>query len=357
MNNERNKLLGLLLAILLAGISENTVGQSAGRASNGVGDTLDAFRTPTSPAFVLFGIEPTSVERPTTPRAVAVSLLSSGLANGVIPNNYAIEFSPYWLTSHPDLTYDKYVNATADEQLIQSLSISFATSKSQSAPDSGTDMGAGLRFQVSPPGKSSKLPKLEQDLENVSNAMLDHLGDKKALDSLESKRKDLTLQMQNEQKNRGVVLEFAAALAGHFPQNDLNNGRITHTGLWLTLSYKPEGTMLEFLGVGRLLWNNGVGGDGNYLDAGARVLYENDPILVSGEFVERTVYNTTIAQQSSNTTIGVITFSSTYRASLLIDYKIDNNTSLEYSFGHNFTQVTGINNLISQLGIKFGFGG
>lgn len=50
-------------------------------------------RTPTSPGFVILGIAPAQVERPTAPAAFTASLLENAkeALNG-LPNSYAVEF-------------------------------------------------------------------------------------------------------------------------------------------------------------------------------------------------------------------------------------------------------------------------
>lgn len=345
--------------LLFAG---KTVAQETLPMKTDLGDTLDAFRTPTSPAFVLLGVEPTSVERPTTPRGVALSLLSSGLVNGVIPNNYAVEFCPYWLSNHPDLTYSDYVNASIGDQVVQSLSLSLVASQAQSAPDSGSDIGAGIRFQIHEGGKSARMVMLEESLARVTKELsLEMIKDKPdtvRVNRLTDSTTTLSLEIQDQMRNRsGLVLEMAGAVAGYFPQNNMDQGRIVHGGVWATLSYRPEATSLQFLAVGRLIWNNSVGGDGNYFDAGGRLVWQNGTLLLSGEFVERTTFNTASQPNATGSTVGVITFSNTYRASLLVEYRISRDMALQYAFGHNFTQVSGVNNLISQLGVKLGFGG
>src|SRR5262245_42359826 len=67
--------------------------------------SFNSLRTPTSPAFTLLGIEPTSVERPNTPSSLAASLLNQTAGFSTLPRDYALEFSPYWLVGHPRLTW------------------------------------------------------------------------------------------------------------------------------------------------------------------------------------------------------------------------------------------------------------
>src|SRR5829696_3920328 len=70
-------------------------------------------RTPTSPAFVILGITPAEVERPTAPAAFAASFFQRvEEATKGFPNSYALELAPYWLRSHPGLTFTEYQKPT-----------------------------------------------------------------------------------------------------------------------------------------------------------------------------------------------------------------------------------------------------
>ncbi|HTV25519.1 MAG TPA: hypothetical protein VMG12_42780 [Polyangiaceae bacterium] len=88
-----------------------------------------SLKTPEAPAFVALGLAPTEIQRPTTPRGVALSL-GSALRNAsaaTAPRNYALEFSPYWLVSRPTLSFDELI-AEPERALYRNLSVSFATS-------------------------------------------------------------------------------------------------------------------------------------------------------------------------------------------------------------------------------------
>src|SRR5882724_2241992 len=70
--------------------------------------TLGDLKTPTTPAFVLIGTSPTVVERPTTPQDVALTVYNAVRTAGGLPRDFALEVAPYWLFSHPKLTYADY---------------------------------------------------------------------------------------------------------------------------------------------------------------------------------------------------------------------------------------------------------
>src|SRR5689334_7304667 len=54
--------------------------------------------TPDVPAFTILGVAPTQIERPLTPRALALSLLAAATDDqNLIPNQYALAASPFWM--------------------------------------------------------------------------------------------------------------------------------------------------------------------------------------------------------------------------------------------------------------------
>src|SRR5574340_1225846 len=101
---------------------------------------INDIQTPQSPAFVLLGIEPNSISKPTTPRAVAASFVSAVQQGG------ALEMAPYGLASHPNLTFDDYYNAGLGQTIMQTLSLSVATvPKTEISDTLGTRVGFGAR--------------------------------------------------------------------------------------------------------------------------------------------------------------------------------------------------------------------
>src|SRR5262249_16095090 len=65
---------------------------------------FDKLRTPDSPAFVVLGVSPTTIQRPTPPRALMAALGGAmSDSNLGVPKNFALEVAPYWLFGHPDV--------------------------------------------------------------------------------------------------------------------------------------------------------------------------------------------------------------------------------------------------------------
>ncbi|MEM7187624.1 MAG: hypothetical protein AAF466_13305 [Bacteroidota bacterium] len=79
------------------------------------GDTntqLQNLAPPSSPAFVLMDISPSSVYTPESLKALSLQLLNglgSGSSDG-IPKNIAVEFVPFWYTTPKNMNFLKYYN-------------------------------------------------------------------------------------------------------------------------------------------------------------------------------------------------------------------------------------------------------
>ena len=114
---------------------------------------LSELKPPSSPAFTILGLQPTEIARPKTFEALEASLLNSFFQenNFRLSNNLAIEFSPYWLASHPDLTFERYINPTIGDNILFNSSLSIGTVKYNSEVDTNivsTDIGFGYRTMI-----------------------------------------------------------------------------------------------------------------------------------------------------------------------------------------------------------------
>ena len=124
----------LLLVLLLA--------PAASRAQDDERDVsikpirLEDFRLSGPPALAILGISHASVARPNTPRALIASLVSATGSSGLVPNGYAIETAPYWLSSHPALDLNRYYRATLADRLRYFTAFSVATARPKARSDS-----------------------------------------------------------------------------------------------------------------------------------------------------------------------------------------------------------------------------
>lgn len=119
---------------------------------------FDKLRTPNSAAFVLLGVSPTEIQRPTTPRdlGVAVSSFVSD-ADLVIPTNFSVDVAPYWLFPHDDLTISDIATSNLAQRMIRNLTLSVGTrSTAETEPDAmgmggsprSTELAAGFRTRL-----------------------------------------------------------------------------------------------------------------------------------------------------------------------------------------------------------------
>ncbi|MGX5817379.1 hypothetical protein ACWKWU_04235 [Chitinophaga lutea] len=101
---------------------------------------------PGSPGFAILSFEPSAVMRPTTAKALAGDVLNSFDKDGKLLANLGLEFSPYWLQSHPRLTRESYLKPDFGQTVLRSLSISAATVKDSASGNN--KLGTGLRFKL-----------------------------------------------------------------------------------------------------------------------------------------------------------------------------------------------------------------
>ncbi|UCD18314.1 MAG: hypothetical protein JSV44_05225 [Candidatus Zixiibacteriota bacterium] len=111
---------------------------------------FDMLLAPPSPGFVLLGGEPSSVERPGTPTDLALSILNRTEDLNVFPEDFALEFAPYWLFFGRQIDYREYEADKPGTNLLQTLSLSFATtSEAAFGPDTtSSSVALGIRFSL-----------------------------------------------------------------------------------------------------------------------------------------------------------------------------------------------------------------
>jgi hypothetical protein len=95
---------------------------------------LATLRLSGPPALTLLGTSLSDVQRPGTPRELIASLVSGTGADGIVPDSYAMETAPFWLTRHRALTLREYHNASLIDRLRYFTAFSFAASRPR--PDS-----------------------------------------------------------------------------------------------------------------------------------------------------------------------------------------------------------------------------
>jgi hypothetical protein len=165
--------LALATCVGLTGVAP-AYGQSAGPPGP-IDVPASDLKAPPSPAFVVLGVSPSSVDRPTGVRAVVVSALSALSVGEGFPKNYAFEVAPYWFARHDAKNFNDYYKATFSETIRQQFSLSVATTALED--DSGADLGTGIGIGVRTLLKAGKAhPFLERTRGELDGAYKRYLN-------------------------------------------------------------------------------------------------------------------------------------------------------------------------------------
>ncbi len=152
---------------------------------NAQGFDLTELKAPSSPAFTVLGVQPTEIARPTSFDAFKATLFNDFTDDDgiTLPQNLALEFSPYWMFSHKNLTFEKLLDQNENNvwtNVMRSSSFSVATIDAETGMDStitGTRMGIGYRtmlFNGSPSKKNRE--KLQKELDELKQIQTIILG-------------------------------------------------------------------------------------------------------------------------------------------------------------------------------------
>jgi len=349
-------------------------------------DSLPAFnalRTPASPAFVLLGVEPTSVERPNTPSQLALTVLNRTDQLTSLPRDFALEVSPFWLFHHPTLTWKQDSTRGILASIARTATLSVATAQRASSGSPLTGIAVSLRAALASgrigPETRAKLLELEQALGNPTkiaaaiindqtkaiNAdlvqeMADAHGDsakieaarrrheermaivhdhalqaplvQSALDSIAGAYQDFTVQRS------GFLLELAGGGVWNAPSSVFDSAKFQGWGAWLTASY--ESPAWSIVALGRYLAVDTTGAF-NKFDFGVRLINTSRRYALSTEYVDRYFLGSGAPPHQ-------------YRVVGVFSYQMHKGMWVDLTFGKGFDTMTA-GSLVAQLGLSFDF--
>lgn len=332
--------------------------------------TLASLRTPPSPAFTVLGIEPSAVERPTTPSDVALSFVSK-VRQGTIPKDYAFEASPYWLVSQPDLSWSSDVTRSVAESVARTMSLSLATAETGTAATPVTSLAVGVRTLLSSGHMTAStqraLAALEQTLSQTGDVFLRMVGeagldelDKRlasgdiAVADYEARKQELTaIVLQSDEyreamsraedvaaKREGFFFEVAAGFVWDFAAGSWEARTFRQRGVWATPSY--EFGSWSLVGVLRYLDESSFFNE-DALDWGGRALYSTADYALSLEVVQRSPLDQTDVIKRSHRFVGIA------------EYRVSRASWVIASFGKDRQKTGARETLIAQLGLAFSF--
>lgn len=318
---------------------------------------IDELRVPSSPAFTILGVSPTAVERPSTPRALALSLLSATERQGSgVPKDIALEVAPFWWRSHPDLTFASYYDSRKGlgKTIAQTLAVSLGTTDLEDqAGIPGTRVAIGLRFALRQGRQDPLLKERVRELQAVQTRLLECVPDEPSepidegcASEVEKEVRKARELVAEKAERIGWTIEAAAASTRDMPDNDTEQGANTRYGGWLTASYHHGGP-LSVVVVARYLSDDDATAAGRSEDLGGRLIMKGEgdaqipPLAVSIEYLRR------FAERGDDSS----------RLVAVLEYRLPlENLSLVASYGKDFKDVSGHDSLVSTLGVSIGLG-
>jgi hypothetical protein len=332
---------------------------SIARAQTAV--TIDDLTAPSSPAFVLLDASPASVARPETPKAFTLNLLNALASTTGLPQDYAVEVAPYWMASHPTLTFHQYQQPNVWRSIAQTFSVSLATvpmtSEAPEADTAGTRLGIGVRTSVVNGRPNPRLEHLVDALHDVDDEILDAVNAGRSVDpELRAKALEAAAAVQAADAERiGFFVALAAAQSWDVPNDDVDRRQVDRRAFWVTPSYRFRpcsdtahcGSAFDLIGVVRWLHDRNV----RFWDYGGRFVWRpTRQFNISLESLGRAHAGTApppaeAAPPHANTrTVGTL------------EYRINQDLVLYGSVGRDFAHDASIRPLVSILGFNIGLG-
>jgi len=278
----------------------------------------DELNVPSSPGFVLMDKAPASIERPTTPKALSVSLLN-------LFQGGAVEFAPYWLKDKPTYTFED--NLKQRTPILQTLGLSVAAYKT----DSSSYLSGGVRSHLFRYYSS----QANDSMLRIKKALVDLLSegnlDEAAIKAMATKLSAI--------KARALFnIELAGAYLGYAgPNKKLTAQR---SGIWLNMRWSPFKTPMSLTALARYTHDVSqrpeTGLETSYLDYGLNISYDRDQFNLALEYVYRQDLDQSLHYD---------------RLALVANYQVAENIVVVASVGKDFTKV---NNILTLIGLKFG---
>ena len=324
---------------------------------------LDSLITPASPALVLLGASPVTIERPTTPKAVAFALASAVRDADGVPKDVAIEFSPYWLTSHPTLTFDGYYEAGVGQRILQTLGLSLGTSRLEPAvADGPAGTAVAFGFRMTPFGGSANpqlaavadslrelqvafgrevLDQQEAAAEHVRETAAGPLTDEQVdsivdagADSMSAalwaSKYDAAVTAAGrrmralDDERVGLLVDLAGAMVVDFPADVADSGFVSRAGVWVAPAYRPADGRIELIALARyLLDRRDRTDDRSQFDFGLRSILNVGALAGSVEAVEHAGDDLPNGEAPS------------YRLAASFEYRVGASSAVSFTFGRD----------------------
>jgi hypothetical protein len=113
-------------------------------------EKINNLKAPTSPASSILGVQPTSVLSPKSYQALEAAIYSNFITENslVIPNDFSLEFTPYWATNRGLSLSDYLFPKRAIDQLVRNFSFSIATTQKFFLGDSASTNSIAFGYRT-----------------------------------------------------------------------------------------------------------------------------------------------------------------------------------------------------------------
>lgn len=373
---------------------------------------LDVLKAPTSTAFNLLDFSPSAIERPSDVNAFALSLQSTTKNFSSLPNSYAVEFAPIYLTKKRTVSLSDMNSAAFKEVFRQSFLLSVGYThlgpEGQEDVDSlrQSKIGIGFKFSIIRPhfsnktvevynrlllqqqsmldfvvkglGNDAEITEIEDSIKNVTTIQPDLTKQRQlrimlikrlgALDSIRNSLINIQLPEQEAFKEakklasdfkierKGLFLDLAAGIVLDFTYDFFNRSKVTKSGAWLTGGYENGSNGISSLAILRYLYqpdNISADNSGILLADDLSTLDAGGRFILSGAQGRLSLS----AEGIYRSVLAANTVAPSWRFVLNIEYDIGVNKILTFAFGRNFDgSVTKGGNVIAALNFASSFG-
>lgn len=348
---------------------------------------LKDLAVPHFPAFMLLDISPVLIENPGTPKEFAFGALQAFEADAGWPQNYAMEFTPFWWLNPAERSVYQFLGLKKAESgslpgktiyqpfsAMRFTSVSLAFVNKDLIPDVDSQnqkiFSVGIHSNILKYNRPAYAAELDGEINNWHRAVQEELAvlqEQLNQEGDPARRRKLQQQLNNKvfpvssaiaQNINRIINQkplFSWDVSAAFSVYGVNNKRFKsgRSGFWTTLAtYIPLGkktqeseqNYLDLLISSRYihdpfsLYNDQLERSDNF-DAGGKIAVEFTRVSFAVESLQR--FYSQGGRSSANRTVGTIS------------YRLDNNLYISGSFGNDFGPV---NKIITLLGINWGFG-
>lgn len=343
------------------------------------GISIEDLQVKNSPAFVGIGVEPTTVQKPSSAKAFGIALasaLENSDSTGSALANIAIESSPYWWFGGETLTLENFYDSKNPlKNALRTFTLSLATKDKRIAPESGdtsgSSLGVGFRAKFLMGNRSAesktrlqklkdamygaigqipssewdnfdKIPPGRQTIEKTTAAPV-------AADVLKTMKLESAALRESLKNPDGFQLEGAGSAGFESDEKNLSSPKLKRWGAWANASYRapPTGgsfiSSIDIITMARYLRTKSAT-DKNFdaFDIGGKLFWSkrDQPLAASVEYIYRFHSN-----QDSK------------KFAVMLEYMITETTSVYITNGKDFgDDTTGKRESFSYFGLNFSVG-